>query len=377
MHPMAIDRRDFLTVLVGAAGTAALGTDAIAASAELYAATRKDAGGKYSAAIFDRLGVDRNSVVLPGRGHDVCVSPVCRRCVAFARRPGNFAVAFTPDRSMPPVLFTTPDNRHFFGHGVFSTDGGLLYTTENDFDGERGIIGVYDASGAYARIGEFESFGIGPHDLALMPDGVTLAVANGGIATHPDFDEGRTPLNLATMKPSLVYLDTRNGDLIERYELPEEMHQVSLRHMDIGAEGRIVIGCQTHHAERFDLPLIYSHRRGAELSRISIDKHLSFSLRGYVSSVAMDASGEIAAVTSSHGGRVLFLDVASGKLLGMRQIADVSGVASAYENGRFLLTSGDGSIFDGASEGEGGTQHLNSSVHWDNHAVRLGRYCHQ
>lgn len=371
MHPMAIDRRDFLTVLLGAAGTAALGTDVSAATAELYAATRKDANGKYSAAIFDGLGLDRNSVALPGRGHDICVSPVGRTCVAFARRPGNFAVAFTPDRHTPPIVFTTPDDRHFFGHGVFSADGRLLYTTENDFDGERGIIGVYDASKDYARIGEFESFGIGPHDLALMPDGVTLAIANGGIATHPDFDEGRTPLNLATMKPSLVYLDTRNGDLIERYELPREMHQISLRHMDVGAEGRIVIGCQTHHAERFDLPLIYSHRRGAELSQIAIDKRLSFSLRGYISSVAMDESGEIAAVTSSHGNRVLFLDVSRGKLLGKRQIADVSGVASAYDNGRFLLTSGDGTIFDGASEREGGTPHLNSAIHWDNHAVRL------
>lgn len=371
MHPMAIDRREFLTGLLGAAGAVTLRVDAFAALPELYAATRKGANGKYSAAIFDRLGLDVNSVALPGRGHDICVNPISRTCVAFARRPGNFAVAFTPDRSTPPIFFTTPDDRHFHGHGVFSADGRLLYTTENDFDNERGIIGVYDSSRGYARIGEFESFGIGPHDLALMPDGVMLTIANGGIATHPDFDEGRTPLNLATMKPSLVYLDTRNGDLIERYELPREMHQVSLRHMDIGTEGRIVIGCQTHHAERFDLPLIYSHRRGAELSRISIDKHLSFSLRGYVSSVAMDASGEIVAVTSSHGGRVLFLDVASGKLLGKRQIADVSGVASAYKNGQFLLTSGDGSIFEGASEGASGTQHRDSSQHWDNHAVRL------
>ncbi len=371
MHPMVIDRRDFLTGLLGAAGAAAIGPDALAATTELYAAARQDVNGKYSAAIFDRLGIDVNSVVLPGRGHDICVSPVSRTCVAFARRPGNFAVAFTPDRRTPPVFFTTPPDRHFYGHGVFSLDGRLLYTTENDFDGERGIIGVYDASAGYARIGEFESFGIGPHDLALMPDGVTLVIANGGIATHPDIDEGRTPLNLATMKPSLVYLDTRNGDLIERYELPTELHQISLRHMDIGVGGRIVIGCQTDHAERFDLPLIFSHKRGDELRQLSIGKRLSLSLRGYISSVAMDASGKFAAVTSSHGNRVLFLDVSSGKLLAERQISDVSGVAPSSENGGFLLTSGDGTILAGASAGEGGEPHVNSAVHWDNHAVKL------
>jgi hypothetical protein len=371
MHPMAIDRREFLTGVFGAAAVSALGRNAFAAAEELYAAARQDGNGTYSAAIFNRFGIDVNSVALPGRGHDICVSPVNRTCVAFARRPGNFAVAFTADRRKPPVFFTTPPERHFYGHGVFSADGRLLYTTENDFDGERGIIGVHDAGRAYARIGEFESFGIGPHDLALMPDGVTLVIANGGIATHPDFDEGRMPLNLATMRPSLVYLDTRTGDLIERYELPPELHQISLRHMDVGAGGRIVLGCQTDHAERFDLPLIFSHARGEDLRQISIDQRLSNSLRGYISSVAVDGSGEVAALTSSHGGRVLFLDMASGKLMGERRISDVSGVAPSHSNGKFLLTTGDGAIFDGASDREDGKPHQISSVRWDNHAVRL------
>jgi hypothetical protein len=371
MQTMAIDRREFVTGLLGLAGPTTAGRSAFALTPELYAAARKDANGIYSAAIFDRLGIDVNSVTLPGRGHDICVSPVSRTCVAFARRPGNFAVAFTPDRRTPPVFLTTPPNRHFYGHGVFSPDGRLLYATENDYDGERGIIGVYDTTAGYKRIGEFESFGIGPHDLALMPDGATLVIANGGIATHPDFDEGRMPLNLATMKPSLVYLDTRSGDLIERHELPPEMRQISLRHMDVGAGGRIVIGCQTDHSERFDLPLIFSHRRGEDLRDLSIAKRLAFSLRGYISSVAMDASGELAAVTSSHGGRVLFLDVASGRLLGERRIADVSGVAPSHENGRFLLTTGDGTVLAGTSAQDEGEPHLVSGTHWDNHAVRL------
>ena len=36
------------------------------------------------------------------------------------------------------------EGRHFFGHGVFSPDGKLLYATENDFEAARGVIGVYD-----------------------------------------------------------------------------------------------------------------------------------------------------------------------------------------------------------------------------------------
>jgi hypothetical protein len=94
-------------------------------------------------------------------------------------------------------------------------------------------------------------------------------------------------------------------------------------------------------------------------------------LRGYISSVAVDGSGEVAALTSSHGGRVLFLDMASGKLLGERRISDVSGVAPSHSNGKFLLTTGDGKILDGASDRESGTPYQISGAHWDNHAVRL------
>ncbi|MGT2465595.1 DUF1513 domain-containing protein [Mesorhizobium atlanticum] len=33
---------------------------------------------------------------------------------------------------------------------------------------------------------------MGPHELLLLGDGRTLAIANGGIETHPDIWQGRT-----------------------------------------------------------------------------------------------------------------------------------------------------------------------------------------
>ena len=42
-----------------------------------------------------------------------------------------------------------------------------------------------------SRIGELASFGVGPHEVVLMPDGATLVVANGGIRTHPDRDRAK------------------------------------------------------------------------------------------------------------------------------------------------------------------------------------------
>jgi hypothetical protein len=40
--------------------------------------------------------------------------------------------------------------------------------------------------GRYKQIGEFEAHGMEPHDIALLSDGRTMVIANGGIRTHPD-----------------------------------------------------------------------------------------------------------------------------------------------------------------------------------------------
>jgi len=42
------------------------------------------------------------------------------------------------------MWFTSKPYRHFFGHGVFSADGKLLYTTDNDYQNARGMIGATD-----------------------------------------------------------------------------------------------------------------------------------------------------------------------------------------------------------------------------------------
>src|SRR3546814_15076240 len=95
-----------------------------------------------------------------------------------------------------------PDGRHFYGHAVFDRAERLLYTTENDYEAGRGVIGVWDADAGYARAGELDAHGIGPHDLALGPDGRSLVIANGGLLTHPA--SGPPHLTPSTLDPTLV-----------------------------------------------------------------------------------------------------------------------------------------------------------------------------
>ena len=212
---MEIERRAALGLLAGGiAGSllpASVRSEAAAPDAPLYLSARAGTAGDDRASGFSADGARVFDLPLPGRGHSFAVHPDGSVAVHFARRPGRFALVLDLGQGTVARTVAAPDGRHFYGHGVFSPDARLLYATENDFVGERGVIGVYDAARGYARVGELPSHGIGPHEIALLSDGETLVVANGGIATHPDLP--RVKLNLPTMAPSLCFVDRRSGAL--------------------------------------------------------------------------------------------------------------------------------------------------------------------
>ena len=133
--------------------------------------------------------------------------------VVFARRPGTFAAVFEPRSGLVHRRFDTPADRHFYGHGVFEPNGRILFATENDITRGQGVLGLYDAADGYRRVGEVDAAGIGPHDIAMLPDGRTLAVANGGILTLPE--TGRAMLNVDSMQPSLNLIEAASGRLVE------------------------------------------------------------------------------------------------------------------------------------------------------------------
>jgi hypothetical protein len=365
---MAIDRR---ALMVGSGASILAGALPTRADepAPLYAAARRGTDGRYSAAIFSADGGDVRSVDLPGRGHDLTVCPVTRRCVGFARRPGNFAIAFSIDRAEATTTFTTPVDRHFYGHGIFSRDGRLLYATENDFEAARGMIGVYDAMAGFKRIGEFPSYGVGPHDLTLLRQQNVLVIANGGLREHPDIGRGRRILNPNAIETSLAYVDPRNGDLLERHILGKP-GALSLRHIVVGRDDTIVIGAQLPGPSQLEATLVYRHRRQQPLTSVSLPGEVVSWLSGYVSSVAVDRSGDVAGITSSRGNLVMMIEVATGRVLRTVTCADISGVSPTAADSAFLVTSGKGEVVT-VTMASGPGRSVVAPWEWDNHAVMI------
>ncbi|MFC3226298.1 DUF1513 domain-containing protein [Marinibaculum pumilum] len=363
-----IDRRRLLAgaMACGALAVTQLPRRSTAAPAlPRFAATAAAPDGGFALCLIDGDGRISLQLALPGRGHGFAWHAASGRLTAFARRPDRFAVALD-GADVAALRFDAPEGRHFYGHGVYSPDGSILYACENDYDGARGVIGLYDATAGYARLGEMESGAIGPHQIDWLPDGRTLVVANGGIETHPDY--GRTKLNLPTMEPSVALLDSRSGRLAAQDALPAKLHQLSLRHLAVDARGRAWIGGQ-YEGPKTDLPPLVSVFDPAtgRLAALEMPPALSARYRTYIGSVMASGDGRLVATSSPRGSIVTLWDIATLQPLAHHAIEDVCGLA-AWGDG-FLATGGGGDLVHLTRAGaEPVGRH---PLHWDNHALAL------
>ncbi|MDH6265264.1 hypothetical protein M2360_000645 [Rhizobium sp. SG_E_25_P2] len=358
MRSLLIERRTFLKAagILFVSGLSARGHDVLAASPAVFASAFMDAGGAYGVALLAEDGGEIARVALPDRGHDVSFDPLNGRAVAFARRPGTFALVIDTATGAPLKLIQAAEDRHFFGHGAFSPDGKRLYVAENDFDNYAGKIGVYDISAGWTKIGEFSAHGMDTHDIQILEGGRYLAIANGGIKQHPSM--GRAKLNLDHMQPSLVIIDLSDGRLVEKHDLPAEIRQLSTRHMDIDASGRVWFGCQ-YEGPKTDTPqLLGSFKRGEDLRFLDMPEDVLRGFDNYIGSVMVNRDAGLVAVSSPKGGQWAAFDVKSHGLVREEKIGGVCGLAA--EQATFIRSTETGWF-----------EAQKTDLAWDNHITRL------
>lgn len=337
-----------------------------------YFSARAGGMDEYFLGAFDAAGRFVYDVPLPGRGHGIALRPGLAEGVLVARRPGRFLVVFAADTGEVLYRLDSREDRHFSGHGLYSQDGRWLYTSEIDYDGGRGVIGVRDVAAAYRQVDEFGYCGVEPHDLHLCRDGCTLVIANGGILTHPV--SGRAKLNLDSMSSSLVYLEANSGRLLAEHRLPEERRLLSLRHLSVPAPDRVFIAMQYQGPSEDRLPLVALHQAGEEQIRLlDTPVEVLAQMRNYCGSVCADSSGRWVAVSSPQGNTITFWSAAEGSYRAFTRVPDGCGIAAGDQEGEFLLSSGGGALFrydaPAAVMSMLGAEGWRDA-HWDNHMLR-------
>lgn len=368
MSSMEIDRRSLMlgtiALMAPASANVVAGPGLTGAA---FASAAKHGDGTYVIVLLTADGRVVREIPLSARGHDIAIDAGTGRAVAFSRRPGTLAVAFDTAHVSQPQIFTAAEGRHFYGHGAFSRDGRLLYASENDIAGARGVIGIYDVARSYAKIGEHASFGLGPHEIILLADGKTLAVANGGLDTVPD--SGRENLNLDAMQPSLVFVDAASGALRAKHALSGDLKRLSLRHIAADWSGRVWFGGQWEGDPGATPSLIGFADRDTGLKLIA-PPAASSDLKGYIGSVAASAAGRIIAASAPKAGRVIYIDAASGKVTAECLMKDACGIAPDRQTD-FAITSGFGDFRHDSAGAAVIAQTQLVDVAFDNHLRRV------
>ncbi len=313
--------------------------------------------GTYGVVIANEFGQAINTLPIPARGHGVA-SNTAGYGVVFARRPGDFFIVFDYHNGRIISKHAAKPGRYFYGHGAFSNDGRWLFATEGEIGTSRGIIGVYDSQSQYQKVDELSGFGLGPHEVVVLPDD-TLAIGVGGIHT-----EGRTQLNRDTMQPSLSYLSSQ-GELLEQASLSD--HQLSIRHLAFSDQGEVFCAQQFRGDRERTLALVSVHQRGGEFIDLQAEPEEWERFDHYIGSIASDKDWILA--TSPRGNCFGIWSRETKELVDLRVLPDASGVASV--EGAFRVSSGSGKVVEHDVGVKSSKVH--SSIQWDNHWSRIAR----
>ena len=337
---------------------------------------RSERSGNHFVGAYSLSGEPLFDLRIPDRAHGMAMNPVRpSEMIFFARRPGVHLHRLNIEDPLDVKTIDSEEGRHFYGHGCFSADGSWLYNSENDYENGRGLITVRDAISLQV-VEEYSSYGIGPHELRLMPDQKTLVVANGGILTHPSAP--REPLNIETMQPSLVYIDLKSGRLLGNYQLPYS--QLGIRHIDVNADGRVALATQIEADAQLpngeqSMPLLATHHGEDQLQLFSVESYSWNRLKDYCGSVAFAKGSDlknIGAVTSPRAGRLAIFDFLNQNLVADFAVPDVCGVCFSEKLRGFVASTGSGAIYlVEASAGKPNIEKLATQVgvYWDNHLL--------
>jgi hypothetical protein len=259
--------------------------------------------------------------------HGVAVDPLdATRVVAFEKiGPGAAEIDLASGRVTRGIR--PAEGRWFYGHGAFSPDGKILYSTETVNARESGVIGMRDAK-TLAYLGEFPTFGENPHDCHLIEDGTVLVVTNGGGALGTD------------MRPCVTYVEVGSRRLLEKLDLRSERFNTG--HLSLGAEDAlVVVSAPRKGLTEQDLGAV-SLRRGKErLRTMTQPADIAARMHGEALSVEIHEPSGVAAVTHPNGGMVTFWSLAELKLLKVLELPRPRGLALTRDGSQFILSYGE------------------------------------
>ena len=282
---------------------------------------------------FDLDGDGARTVPMEFFGHGLIQHPLEPwRGVVFEKKgPGCCEVDLRRGSVLRPI--TTPAHRAFYGHGAFSSDGGLLFATENHLETMTGLICVRDGR-TYEEIGEFPTYGKSPHDCHLVDEGRTLVITNGG---GPLDDPGEDAA------PSVTFVDARSTRLLER--LTFETPRINAGHLALTRQRDLVaISAPREGLAPTERGGVTIRTGNGPFVTMTGPQDIVSRMVGESLSLCIVEERGVVGVTNPDGNIVTFWDMAEKRFLGKLDVPAPRGFTRTLDGGRLALSYGAGAL---------------------------------
>jgi hypothetical protein len=291
--------------------------------------TLEPASGKtrYSLSLVDEEGRLQRSLDLAFPFHGFSPDPTNVTRIALFQKKGSGAceIDLLAGKVLRPIE-TVPE-RLFYGHGVFSADGRILYATETVVKSQEGVIVVRDGR-SLQIVGELPSHGKNPHDCLLLDDGKTLAITNGG----GTLDDGASP-------PNVAYVDIASTKLLERVTFPNA--RINAGHLAVTkARDLVVVSAPRKGLPDTERGGVTIRPKGGETRTMTEPAATVARLVGETLSVAVHEPTGVAATTSPDGNVLVFWDIKKGTQVRAVDLTAPRGVVVTRDQAHFAVSHG-------------------------------------
>lgn len=261
-------------------------------------------------------------------GHGFAPNPVHPERIAVFEKRGRGAceIDLTAGQVTRPIQ--TVAAREFYGHGAYSPDGRLLYSTETVMEGDHeGVVAVRDGE-THELLGEFPSFGSSPHDCQLIEEGAVMVIANGG-GPH------------GGPRPSVSYVDVREERLLEKLEFDNP--DINAGHIAATTDrGLAVVSAQRDGLSDREPGGISLRLPDGSLRTLRQPSKLVERLFGETLSVAVHEPTGTVAATTPEGHLLTFWDLREGSLRGYYILQNPRGIELSQDGEHFVVSFGYG-----------------------------------
>lgn len=272
------------------------------------------------------------SGTMPGvpQGHSVLVHPGKNGTVLALPKYGTEAIELDVRAGKVTGRLSSIDGYQFYGHGLFSPDGKVLYTSESAEKADEGLLAVRDG-GTYRILSRLPTHGTNPHDCHFVDGGRTLVVANAGPKEYDTTVDGGK-------RTSLAFLEVGTGKLLKKMQCPTP--NIKLAHfLPLDDKTMVVGGVPGIDKPKHPGRVVLSNASG-ELEVLAVPEAELAQIRDEVLSLAVDPKRSTVAVTFPMSGHVAFWNFKTRAFLALVPLKEAKGIVFDSGTRRFLVSNG-------------------------------------